>query len=361
MKKVHDLISQQHFTATDLEEMLQYTEESEKILFAKASEIKEAAVGNKVYFRGLIEFSNYCRKDCFYCGIRKSNHNINRYDLTDDEIIDAARFAYEQKYASIVLQSGELMSEKFTGRIEQLLKKIHQSTNGSLHITLSLGEQKEETYHRWFESGAHRYLLRIETTNRDLYKRIHPNNSRHSFENRLNSLEFLKKTGYQTGTGVMIGLPFQTYSDLANDLLFMRDFGIDMVGMGPYIEHSNTPLIEFRSRLLPLEERFKLSLRMIAALRILMPDINIAAATALQAIDKMGREKGIKAGANVIMPNITPGKYRDSYKLYENKPCTDENADDCTTCLVGRIGLTGNTIGFGEWGDSKHYTLFRKA
>jgi biotin synthase len=254
MKKVHDLISQQHFTATDLEEMLQYTEESEKILFAKASEIKEAAVGNKVYFRGLIEFSNYCRKDCFYCGIRKSNHNINRYDLTDDEIIDAARFAYEQKYASIVLQSGEIMSEKFTGRIEQLLKKIHQSTNGSLHITLSLVNKKKK-HITWFESGAHRYLLRIETTNRDLYKRIHPNNSRHSFENRLNSLEFLKKQ-VSDRNGVMIGLPFQTYSDLANAPAFHADFGIDMVGMGPYIEHSNTPWSNSGCELLSLQERF---------------------------------------------------------------------------------------------------------
>jgi biotin synthase len=153
----------------------------------------------------------------------------------------------------------------------------------------------------------------------------------------------------------MIGLPFQTYEDIANDLLFMRDFDIDMCGMGPYIEHQDTPLLEFSHLLEPKEKRFDLTIKTIAILRILMKDINIAAATALQAIDPLGREKAIKIGANVLMPNITPGKYRDSYKLYDNKPCVDEDPDDCVQCLEARIAITGNEIGYGKWGDSKHY------
>jgi biotin synthase len=327
----------------------------QKELFQKADSVKKLVTGNKVYFRGLIEFSNICGKDCLYCGIRKSNSRVERFNLSDDEIIDAAMFAYNEKYASIVLQSGELGSESFIQRIDQLLKKIHQKSNGNLRITLSVGEQKEETYRRWYESGANRYLLRIESSNSELYEKLHPEDGNHLYSKRLMALESLKKIGYQTGTGVMIGLPFQTLSDLADDLLFMRNFGIDMVGMGPYVEHHHTPLYDYRHELLPINERLLLSFRMISILRLLMPKINIAAATALQAIDKMGREKALKAGANVIMPNITPGKYRNNYKLYDNKPCTDENPEDCTNCLQARIAMTGNEIGLGDWGDSLHF------
>ncbi len=340
---------------TDIVQLLQSDKSSQKELFKKAEEIKKKSVGSKVYFRGLIEFSNLCMKDCYYCGIRNSNKKVLRYNLDDNEILNSSQYAYKQKYASIVLQSGELKNKAFIERIDSLLKKIHQKTNNELHVTLSLGEQSEETYKRWFDSGAHRYLLRLETTNQELYSRIHPQNKKHNFHSRLKALESLRTVGYQTGTGVMIGLPFQTYGDLADDLLFMRDFGIDMVGMGPYIEHSDTPMYQYRDQLWPLEERFLTSLRMIALLRLLMPEINIAAATALQSIDKMGREKALMAGANVVMPNITPGKYRDNYKLYDNKPCTDENAEDCTNCLTARIGMTGNDIGFNEWGDSIFY------
>jgi biotin synthase len=328
----------------------------QKELFHEANKVKKLVVGNKVFFRGLIEFSNICSKDCYYCGIRKSNSEVERFNLSDDEIVDAAIFACEEEYASIVLQSGELESESFIQRIDQLLKKIHQKTNGKLRITLSVGEQSAETYKRWYESGAHRYLLRIESSNSELYEKLHPGDGKHMHSKRLKALESLKKIGYQTGTGVMIGLPFQTYSDLADDLLFMQNFEVDMVGMGPYVEHRHTPLYEYRHTLLPLTDRLILSLRMIAILRLLMPKINIAAATALQAIDKMGREKAMKAGANVIMPNITPGKYRNNYKLYDNKPCTDENPEDCTNCLQARIAMTGNEIGLGDWGDSLHYS-----
>lgn len=338
-----------------LEFLLGLNEKDQKQLFKQAALIKGKAVGNKVYFRGLIEFSNICAKDCYYCGIRRSNRNNDRYNLSDKEIIEAAVYAHQQNYASIVLQAGELCSREFTIRIDHLLQKIHSKTNGDLRVTLSLGEQTSETYKQWYESGAHRYLLRIETTNKKLFRTIHPDNKAYLYSSRLHALESLKQIGYQTGTGVMIGLPFQTIEDLTNDLLFMKQFDIDMVGMGPYIEHTDTPLYQLKHLLWPVRERFNMSLKMIACLRILMPKINIAATTALQAIDKIGREKAIRAGANVIMPNITPGQYRDQYKLYNNKPCTNENTDDCTNCLNVRIGLTGNQIGFGEWGDSAFF------
>jgi biotin synthase len=303
----------------------------------------------------LIEFSNICGKNCYYCGIRAGNKNVTRYNLSDDEILEAASFAYENHYASIVLQSGEVVTDAFAKRIENLLIEIKKLSNNQLGITLSLGEQTDEIYQRWYDAGAHRYLLRIESTNKQLFKKIHPDNELHSFETRLNCLFSLRKIGYQVGSGVMIGLPFQTIENLADDLLFIREFDIDMVGMGPYIEHPDTPMYQYSSQLLPKTERLTLALKMIAILRIMMKDINIAAATALQAIDPMGREKAIKIGANVIMPNITPGTYRNNYKLYENKPCTDENPDDCTQCLEARISMTGNTIGYDEWGDSKHF------
>ena len=353
--QIHNILNKDSFTSSEIVELLESEGENRTLLFKKAAEIKEKYVGNIVYYRGLIEFSNICGKNCEYCGIRASNINVDRYNLTDDEILGAVSFALENRYASVVLQAGELANEVFIDRIEKLLLKIKELTNNEIGITLSLGEQTEETYKRWMIAGAHRYLLRIESSNSEIYKKIHPDNPNHNFETRLNCLKILKKLGYQVGTGVMIGLPFQTYSDMANDLLFMKEFDIDMCGMGPYIEHSDTPLYRFKNMLEPKEKRFDLALKMIAILRILMKDINIAAATALQAIDPMGREKAIKVGANIIMPNITPGKYRNNYKLYENKPCTDEDAEDCSSCLEARIALTGNEIGYGEWGDSKHY------
>lgn len=324
-------------------------------LFEHAARIKEEFVGRKVYFRGLIEFSNICLKNCLYCGIRHDNARVKRYNLTDAEILDAARFAWENNYASLVLQSGEVESWNFTRRIEKLMHKIDRLSDGKLRVTLSCGEQDKDTYRRWFDSGAHRYLLRIESSNPELYRKLHPRDGRHDHARRLECIYILRETGFQVGTGVMIGLPFQTLDDLAGDLLFMQQIDIDMVGMGPYLEHEQTPLFEFQQYVLPREERFQLSLKMIAILRIMMKDINIAATTALQAIDTMGREKAIMIGANVIMPNITPGKYRDDYLLYQNKPCTDERAEDCKVCLETRIALADNEIAYGEWGDSVHY------
>jgi biotin synthase len=329
-------------------------------LLKTASEVKNKYVGKKVYLRGLIEFSNICLKNCYYCGIRNLNHQVQRYNLTDEEIINAANFAHQHNYGSIVLQSGEISSKTFSERIENLLKKIKKLSDNKLGITLSCGEQSEDTYKRWFDAGASRYLLRIETSNRDLYYKIHPSDLLHSFEKRMESLHLLKKCGFQLGTGVMIGLPFQTIENLADDLMFMKNIDIDMCGMGPYLVHQDTPLARYCDELFPVNERFELTLKMIALLRIIMPDINIASATALQAIDKIGREKAIQVGANILMPNITPGKYRDNYKLYENKPCTDENADDCKNCIEIRVKLAGGEIAYGEWGDSLHFKQKKK-
>jgi len=352
---IKEILTQDEFSKKDIIRLLKSEGENRTLLFKKSVEIKEEYIGNKVWFRGLIEFSNICGKDCLYCGIRKGNKNLKRYNLSDDEILAAAKFAYDNRYGSIALQSGEMEGDFFVDRVENLLNKIKYLSNGELGITLSVGEQEPEVYKRWYEAGAHRYLLRVESTNQALYNKIHPNDSKHNFNRRLECLKNLQDVGYQTGTGVMIGLPFQTMDDLAGDLLFMKEFNIDMCGMGPYIEHADTPLIEHSEKLMPLKERFDLTLKMIAIIRIMMKDINIVAATALQVIDPVGREKAVKIGANILMPNITPGKYRDSYKLYDNKPCTDDSAEDCQSCLEARVSLADAEVIYGEWGDSKHY------
>ncbi len=353
---IRDILENDSFSGSDIIHLLGSEGDDRIMLFKKSAEVKEKYIGNKVWFRGLIEFSNVCGKDCLYCGIRKGNRNLKRYNLSDDEILAAAEFAYRNKYGSIALQSGELEGKLFAERVENLLHEIKELSKGELGITLSVGEQVPGVYKRWYDAGAHRYLLRVESTNRELYNKIHPNNRKHDFQRRLDCLKSLQDIGYQTGTGVMIGLPFQTMDDLAGDLLFMKEFNIDMCGMGPYIEHADTPLIQYSSGLMPLKQRFDLTLKMIAILRIMMKDINIVAATALQAIDPIGREKAVKIGANIIMPNITPGKYRDSYKLYDNKPCTDDSAEDCQSCLEARVSLADAEVIYGEWGDSKHYS-----
>ena len=357
---IKEILTQDDLSKTDIIRLLKSEGEDRTLLFKKSAEIKGRYIGNKVWFRGLIEFSNVCGKDCLYCGIRKGNKNLERYSLSDEEILAAAGFAYVNRYGSIALQSGELESQIITNRIENLLHKIKELSNGELGVTLSVGEQEPEVYKRWYDAGAHRYLLRIESTNQSLYNKIHPNDSKHDFNRRLDCLKNLQEIGYQTGTGVMIGLPFQTMDDLAGDLLYMKEFNIDMCGMGPYIEHADTPLIEHSEKLMPMKDRFDLTLKMIAIIRIMMKDINIVAATALQAIDPIGREKAVKIGANILMPNITPGKYRDKYKLYDNKPCTDESAEDCQSCLEARVSLADAEVIYGEWGDSKHYSERRR-
>jgi biotin synthase len=357
---IKEILEKESFSKEDIVKLLPSQGEDRNLLFKKSAEVKQKYIGNKVWFRGLIEFSNICSKDCLYCGIRKGNKNLTRYNLSDDEILAAAKFAFDNNYGSIALQSGEIESPAFTKRVIKLLNNIKELSDGKLGITLSVGEQEPEVYKKWFDAGAHRYLLRVESTNIELYRKIHPNNKKHDFQRRLDCLKSLQDIGYQTGTGVMIGLPFQTMEDLAEDLLFMQNFNIDMCGMGPYIEHADTPLIVHSDKLLPLKDRFDLTLKMIAILRIMMKDINIVAATALQAIDPIGREKAVKISANILMPNITPGKYRDSYKLYNNKPYTDDSAEDCQSCLEARVSLADAEVIYGDWGDSRHYEKRRK-
>jgi len=355
MSNVSRILNKSDLQQSDLVQLLQSEGEERQKFREKARVIKIQEVGDKVYFRGLVEFSNICAKDCLYCGIRKSNEKVLRYNATDDEILAACRLAWENRFASVVLQSGELSSPAFVKRVDGLLKKIKQLSNNELGVTLSCGEQTRETYRRWFESGAHRYLLRIEASNQELYNKIHPHTKIHSWEKRKEALQFLRETGYQVGTGVMIGLPFQTMEDLAGDLLFFKSIDIDMCGMGPYIEHEDTPLYQYRHLLKTKQERFELALNMIAALRLLMPDINIAAATALQAIDPQGREKALAVGANVIMPNLTPSKYRKEYNLYEDKPFSEEGTEQQIRQLEESIRLSGFGVGYSTWGDSKHF------
>ncbi len=352
---VEEILQKPDFERADLVTLLNADKKDRELIFRKAAEVKKEYVGNKVYFRGLVELSNSCSKNCYYCGIRSGNKVVDRYFVSDDEVLEAAKYALENGYGSMVIQSGERTDKVFVNKVTKLLEKIKAQSSGKLGITLSMGEQTEETYKCWFEAGAHRYLLRIESSNPELYYKIHPNNARHSFEYRLNALKLLRKTGYNVGTGVMIGLPFQTIDDLAGDLLFFREMDIDMAGMGPYIEHKDTPLYQYKDLLMPKSERFYLSLKMVAILRIMMKDVNIAATTAMQTLDKQGREKALKVGANIIMPNLTPVKYREGYLLYEDKPCINEEASECKNCLEARIHIAGDEIGYGEWGDSKHF------
>ena len=322
-------------------------------LYSEAYRVKKETVGENVYLRGLVEISNICRKNCLYCGIRRDNLNTGRYELTSEEVLEAAAFAAEQGYGSMVIQGGERTDRKFIDKITSLLVEIKR--RWPLGITLSLGEQTEDVYREWFEAGAHRYLLRIESSTRELYEKIHPVDAVHSYETRVQALRDLRKCGYQVGTGVMIGLPFQTAANLADDLLFFKEMDIDMCGMGPYLVHSETPLYACRHLIPDLERRLDLSLRMVALLRLLMPDINIAATTAMQAIVPDGRERAIMAGANVLMPNLTLSDVREEYQIYQNKPGVGEDAAISSSRTEQRLREMKIPIGYGQWGDSRHY------
>ncbi len=332
------------YTKHNIIEMLNSQSSDMERLFARGVEVRNSAIGDGVYLRGLIEYSNICSKDCLYCGIRSSNREVERYVLTETQVLDAAKFAYESNYGSVVLQCGEVKSERHITLIEHLVKEMKKLSNGTLGITLSMGEQTLECYQRWFDAGAHRYLLRIESSNRDLYNKIHPNNPQHSYDERIMAIENLRSVGFQVGSGVMIGLPYQSVEDLADDLLWMKRMDIDMCGMGPYLISEGAPFGLESAHLLKSEQwRFETSLKMIAILRILMPKINIAASTALQAINPMGRIKAIECGANIIMPNISPENIRANYNLYNNKPRSFDSK------------IIEDRVHYGEWGDSSHF------
>lgn len=322
--------------------------------------IKAEHCGAVVHLRGLIEISNLCVKDCFYCGIRRSNRSVVRYDMPREDVLAAADFADAHGYGSICIQSGERADVRFVRGIESLVREITQRTNRRLGITLSCGEQKRDTYVRWFEAGAHRYLLRIETSNEKLYRFLHP--ADHGHASRLRCLDLLRATGYQVGTGVMVGVPSQTLEHLADDLLFFVDRDVDMIGMGPYVVQQKTPLGAMsRNSVADQELRLRLSLRMIALARILMRDVNIVAATAMQVLHPQGRELALLAGANIVMPVITSAEYRKDYALYDGKPCVDETAEQCGNCLDARVASIGESIEYGAWGDSPHALKRRSA
>ncbi len=354
---IKQILANSSLDRADIVRLLQAEGDDLLALFQHAAQVKKRAVGNKVYLRGLIEYSNICKKNCYYCGIRSGNPFFQRYRVSSWEIIDACNFAMKHRFGSMVLQCGELQSDVFTKNILDAIRLIKDVSGGLMRITLSCGEQKPEVYKAWFDAGAERYLLRIEASNPELYKKLHPQDQLHHFENRINALKILKEVGFQTGTGVMIGLPFQTLDDLADDLLFMQKFEIDMCGMGPYIEHEDTPLYEYRNLLLPLSKRYELALKMIALLRILMPDINIASTTALQAIDPNGKRNALEIGANVIMPNITPSKYKSSYHLYQNKPGRDLRIEDELQYAISAIKNAQCETAFGEYGDAMHFLM----
>jgi biotin synthase len=352
---IESILNKKDLDRSDIIELLRCGDEDATMLCRRAATVRNKYVGNVVYLRGLIEFSNICGKNCLYCGIRRDNRQIERYTITNNEVIDAAMKAYRMNFGSIAIQSGENSSEEFTSNVEYLVRTIMEMTNGKLGITLSLGEQSEETYRRWYEAGAHRYLLRIEASSQNLYRRIHPDDDMHRYHRRFECLKKIQEIGYQTGTGVMVGLPSQTLTDLADDIIFMRDFDIDMCGMGPFIEHSDTPMGKNGSDNLYLRERFNLTLRMIAIIRLVMKDINIVASTAMQTIDPLGREMAIGSGANVVMPNLTPSRYRDSYRIYAGKPGYRELDESNVSGLRLEL-LPGTEVGLGTLGDTPHYS-----
>ncbi len=346
------LLNQFPLHSSDLLKLIEVQDEQGNHLIQEfAYQVKMKTVGPRVHFRGIIEFSNICIKNCYYCGIRRDHKQVNRFQMATEEILKSAVWAYENDYGSIVLQAGERQDPVFIHWVEEIIREIHLHTHQALGITLSLGEQSPETYQKWFQAGAQRYLLRIETSRESLYQELHPEH--HSFQNRLECLTHLRTIGYQVGTGVMIGLPGQTHQDLVNDLLFFRDYDIDMIGMGPYVIHQSTPLgqqaVNTEEK---KKERFQLGLRMIALARILLPTVNIAATTALQALHPVGREMGLKSGANILMPIITDSRYRKDYLLYDGKPCVEDSAGQCKRCLESRIHQMGETIGYQERGDS---------
>lgn len=311
MKKLIDKLSQNHRLDRDELALLidGRNEELAEYLFQKARETRHRYYGHDIFVRGLIEISNCCQNDCLYCGIRRSNHKATRYRLTIDEILECCGAGYQLGFRTFVLQGGEDLS--FTDdKIVALIREIKQRFPDCA-VTLSIGEKSHESYLRYFEAGADRYLLRHETANAAHYAQLHPAEMSHA--RRMDCLRSLKAIGYQTGTGFMVGSPFQTTDNIVEDLLFMADFKPEMVGIGPFIPHHDTPFAQQPGGTV------ELTLYLLAIIRLLLPKALLPATTALGTIDPDGREKGILAGANVIMPNLSPQSVRQKYMIYDNK------------------------------------------
>ena len=303
-------------------------------LTKRAFAVRNKVFGNSVYIRGLIEISNYCKNDCYYCGIRRSNKNVLRYRLTEDEIISCADEGYELGFRTFVLQGGEdnHFSDSVLCRIISQIKKRHPDCA----VTLSLGERSYGSYKALKDAGADRYLLRHETANFEHYARLHPKEM--DFFNRLACIENLKSLGYQVGVGFMVGSPYQTEEDLADEMLFLMQVRPQMVGIGPFISQKDTPFKDFQNG------SAELTTFMLSLIRLTLPNVLLPATTALGTIQADGREKGILAGANVLMPNLSPSIAKKNYNLYDNKICTGDEAAQCIECLKTRIKKTGCEI-----------------
>jgi biotin synthase len=296
-------------------------------LFAAARKVREEHYGNDVYFRGLIEFTNYCKNNCYYCGIRADNTRVERYRLSTEEILDCCCMGDLLCYRTFVLQGGE--DPYFTDdRIEEILKAV-RSAYPDHAITLSIGERSRESYERFFRAGANRYLLRHETASGEHYRKLHPSSM--SLEERKQCLRDLKDIGYQVGAGFMVGTPWQSAENLLEDLRFIEELEPQMVGIGPFIPQRDTPFGSMPGGSL------ELSLKMVALTRLLLPKALIPATTALGSVSPEGRERGLMAGANVVMPNLSPRAVRKLYALYDNKICTGDEAAECRLCMEGRI------------------------
>jgi len=337
----------------DRNEIIYWLQENDvqklKNLWHLADTTRSTYVGNEVHLRGIIEISNRCVRRCTYCGINNDNKNIPRYTMTSEEIMATVYEIASLNYGTVVIQSGEDFSMKAEW-IGQIVRQIKSDTN--LAVTLSLGERKKEEFKLWKECGADRYLLKIETGNKELFKRIHPSSLQGHWKNRVDILQCLLALGYETGSGIMVGIPGQTYDDVANDLLLFKELGIHMMGIGPYIPHPQTTLAEeyknFANRETQVPNSEIMTYKVNALARIICPDVNIPTTTALATINsKNGRELGLKRGANVIMPNFTPLKYRQSYEIYPRRICLSEFGSALHQGIKNRIYSVGRAIGKG--------------
>ena len=310
---------------------------AEEEMAAAADRVRRAFVGDEVHLRGLIEFSSYCRQNCMYCGLRRDNEKAQRYRLAPEEIVALAKKAKTAGYPTVVMQSGE--DAWFTA--ERLAAIVREVKALGLTVTLSVGERTREEYRVLREAGADRFLLRIETTDRALYERLDPGMS---YENRVRCLADLKSFGYEVGTGCLVGLPGQTVASLARDILFFQSIDADMVGIGPLVPNGDTPLGD-----VPAGD-MRLVRRVVAAIRLLLPEANIPATTAMETLSPGARELMLRSGANVMMPNVTEGEARQKYALYPGKACVADTPAHCRACMEGRIRAMGRTVGQGAGG-----------
>lgn len=314
-------------------ELLQYWENEEvvKRLRTEAVRLRKQYYGDKVFTRGLIEFTNYCKNNCYYCGIRNGNRHVDRYRLTEDEILECCQTGYELGYHTFVLQGGE-DPYYHDERMEHIIRAV-KNQFPDCALTLSLGEKSYESYRRFREAGADRYLLRHETADETLYRSLHPSSM--SLKARKQCLFDLKELGYQVGAGFMVGVPGQTLEHLAEDLVFLQELQPQMIGIGPFVPHHDTIYAEEKAG------SVELTLFLLSVIRIMFPKVLLPATTALGTMDPRGREKGLAAGANVVMPNLSPVKNRKLYELYDNKICTGEEAAECRGCLGRRVASAG--------------------